>query len=100
MKLVLIPDSGAGWADRLMADVPGLTVLSPDPSEVADALHTADAAYGVLPAELLAVTTRLRWLQAPQAGPPARLLTPKRSHRSRHPVQNVVFASGLLPAHA
>jgi phosphoglycerate dehydrogenase-like enzyme len=35
-----------------------------------DALHTADAAYGVLPAELLAVATKLRWLQAPQAGPP------------------------------
>ncbi|GAA1533011.1 D-2-hydroxyacid dehydrogenase [Kribbella lupini] len=73
MKLVLVPpqrESEAGWADRLMADVPGLTVLSPDPSQAADALRTADAAYGVLPAELLAVTTRLRWLQAQQAGPP------------------------------
>ncbi len=71
--LVLIPpqrDSAAGWADRLMADVPGLTVLTPATSQVADALHTADAAYGVLPAELLAATTQLRWLQAQQAGPP------------------------------
>ncbi|MEV6283037.1 D-2-hydroxyacid dehydrogenase [Kribbella sp. NPDC051770] len=53
-----------------MSDVPELTVLAPEPSEVVDALRAADAAYGVLPAELLAATTRLRWLQAQQAGPP------------------------------
>ena len=34
-----------------------------------EALRTADAAYGVLPAELLRPAERLRWLQAPQAGP-------------------------------
>lgn len=73
MKLVLVPpqrESTADWADRLTADVPGLTVLAPSSNQVVDAMRTADAAYGVLPAELLAVTTRLRWLQAQQAGPP------------------------------
>jgi phosphoglycerate dehydrogenase-like enzyme len=51
-----------------MSAVPGLTVLRPD--DATEALRTADAAYGVLPPELLAATTRLRWLQAPQAAPP------------------------------
>ncbi|MGC4940286.1 D-2-hydroxyacid dehydrogenase [Kribbella sp. DT2] len=71
--LTIVPphrEGEAGWAHRLTADVPGLTVLSPDPSQVEDALRTADAAYGVLPADLLAAAPHLRWLQAPQAGPP------------------------------
>lgn len=71
--LVLIPpqrDSTADWPERLMASVPGLTVLRPSAEDAAEALSTADAAFGVLPIELLAATTRLRWLQAQQAGPP------------------------------
>lgn len=85
--LVLLPPqraSAAGWAERLTKDVPGLTVLSPDEPNVAEALRTADAAYGVLPAELLAATTRLRWLQAPQAGPPPGFYHPE---LVAHPVQ-------------
>ncbi len=35
------------------------------------AIVTADAAFGTLPADLLAKARRLRWLQAPQAAPPA-----------------------------
>ncbi|WP_328333456.1 D-2-hydroxyacid dehydrogenase [Kribbella sp. NBC_00382] len=71
--LVMVPpqrDSTADWAERLMSSVPGLTVLRPNVEDAAEALRTADAAYGVLPVELLAATTRLRWLQAQQAGPP------------------------------
>lgn len=71
--LVMVPpqrDSTADWAERLMAEVPGLTVLRPAAEDAERALRTADAAYGVLPVELLAATTRLRWLQAQQAGPP------------------------------
>ena len=83
--LVLVPphaDETVGWPERLMAEVPGLTVVRPD--DPAEALRDADAAYGALPAKLLAVTTRLRWLQAPQAGPP-----PGFYHRAlvEHPVQ-------------
>jgi phosphoglycerate dehydrogenase-like enzyme len=63
-------DSTADWPERLMSSVPGLTVLRPATADAAEALSTADAAYGVLPVELLAATTRLRWLQAQQAGPP------------------------------
>ncbi|WP_433015226.1 D-2-hydroxyacid dehydrogenase [Kribbella sp. CA-294648] len=71
--LVLVPpqrDSTADWPERLMAAVPGLTVVRPAAEDAAEALRTADAAYGVLPVELLRATTRLRWLQAQQAGPP------------------------------
>ncbi len=53
-----------------MAEVPGLTVIRPGQEDAVAALRTADAAYGVLPPELLAATTQLRWLQAQQAGPP------------------------------
>ncbi|GAA3578625.1 D-2-hydroxyacid dehydrogenase [Kribbella ginsengisoli] len=71
--LVMVPpqrDSTADWAGRLMSSVPGLTVLRPSEADAVAALESADAAYGVLPVELLAATTRLRWLQAQQAGPP------------------------------
>ena len=71
--LVLLPphdDVTAAWPQRLTAEVPGLRVLRPEtPELVAEALRTADAAYGALPAELLRHAERLRWLQAPQAGP-------------------------------
>ena len=46
-------------------------VLAETPQEAAAAIVTADAAFGTLPADLLAKAQRLRWLQAPQAAPPA-----------------------------
>ena len=71
--LVLLPphsEATAAWPQRLTAEVPGLRILRPETSEqAAEALRSADAAYGVLPAELLRSADRLRWLQAPQAGP-------------------------------
>jgi phosphoglycerate dehydrogenase-like enzyme len=87
MKLVLIPphtDATADWPQRLMSEVPGLTVVRPTTEEAATELSTADAAYGVLPPELLAVTTRLRWLQAQQAAPPPGYYYPE---LVAHPVQ-------------
>ncbi|HET6296588.1 MAG TPA: D-2-hydroxyacid dehydrogenase [Kribbella sp.] len=77
--LVLAPpqrDSTADWPERLMSDVPGLTVIRPGAEDAAAALRTADAAYGVLTDELLAATTRLRWLQAQQAAPPPDFYSP------------------------
>lgn len=71
--LVLLPphnDVTAGWPQRLTAEVPELRVLRPETPELAaEALRTADAAFGALPAELLRHAGQLRWLQAPQAGP-------------------------------
>ncbi|WP_020387804.1 D-2-hydroxyacid dehydrogenase [Kribbella catacumbae] len=85
--LVLVPpqrDSTADWPARLMSEVPGLTVIRPAMEDAVAALRTADAAYGVLPVELLAATTRLRWLQAQQAGPPPGFYYPE---LVAHPVQ-------------
>jgi phosphoglycerate dehydrogenase-like enzyme len=85
--LVMLPpqsDSTAEWPARLMSAVPGLTVVRPACEDAAEALATADAAYGVLTVELLAATTRLRWLQAPAAGPPAGFYYPE---LVAHPVQ-------------
>jgi phosphoglycerate dehydrogenase-like enzyme len=86
LTLVLVPphqESTADWPQRLMSEVPGLIVVRPT-DDAAESLRTADAAYGVLPAELLAVTTRLRWLQAQQAGPPPGFYYPE---LVAHPVQ-------------
>src|SRR6267142_2037039 len=53
------------WAKRLATAVPELSVVvAEDTAEAARVLGEADAAYGTLPG-------RLRWLQAPQAAPPA-----------------------------
>ncbi|MFE4252349.1 D-2-hydroxyacid dehydrogenase [Streptomyces sp. NPDC056910] len=72
--LVMVPPLSAetrAWPDRLRKTVPGITVLSPeDPDAVRAALARADAAYGTLTPEHLGTAPQLRWLQAPQAGPP------------------------------
>jgi phosphoglycerate dehydrogenase-like enzyme len=67
LVLVMLPPLSAEtaeWPARLEAAVPGLRVATD-----AEAIERADAAYGVLPEELLRRAGRLRWLQAPQAGP-------------------------------
>ncbi|WP_405063884.1 D-2-hydroxyacid dehydrogenase [Kribbella sp. NBC_01505] len=58
----------ADWPGRLEAALPGVRVLRPE-GDAGEVIAQADAAYGVLPEELLAHAARLRWLQAPQAGP-------------------------------
>jgi phosphoglycerate dehydrogenase-like enzyme len=60
------------WARRLLDSVPGMKlVLAEDIETATAAIVTADAVFGTLPAALLAKAQRLRWLQAPQAAPPA-----------------------------
>lgn len=60
------------WARRLTETVPGMNlVLAEDNETAARSIVAADAVYGTLPRDLLAKATRLRWLQAPQAAPPA-----------------------------
>jgi phosphoglycerate dehydrogenase-like enzyme len=86
--LVLLPPhdpATEGWRARLEQEVPDLVVLQPGTrEEAAQALAEADAAYGTLPADLLAHAGRLRWLQAPQAGPPPGFYHPA---LVAHPVQ-------------
>jgi len=60
------------WAKRLGDTVAGMKLIVAETTdEAAAAIVTADAAFGTLPAALLAKAQRLRWLQAPQAAPPA-----------------------------
>ena len=72
--LMLPPQSELtrAWAARLSNAVSNVDiVLAEDMDTAAAAIVTADAAFGTLPAALLAKAQRLRWLQAPQAAPPA-----------------------------
>jgi phosphoglycerate dehydrogenase-like enzyme len=46
-------------------------VVAEDLDQAASAVEGAEAAFGTIPATLLRQATRLRWLQAPQAAPPA-----------------------------
>jgi phosphoglycerate dehydrogenase-like enzyme len=73
--LLMLPpqrDLTREWAKRLVDTVPGMNiVVAEDKETAAAAIVTADAAFGTLPPDLLAKAQRLRWLQAPQAAPPA-----------------------------
>lgn len=100
--LILPPQSDRTRAlGRLIADaVPEAMVVTADTE--ADAkreIATADAAYGTLPPEILRKAQRLRWLQAPQAAPPAGYYHPE---LIAHPVMVTnlrgVFAD-RIPAH-
>jgi phosphoglycerate dehydrogenase-like enzyme len=60
------------WAKRLTETVPGMNlVLAEDAEAATRTIADADAAYGTMPRDLLVKARRLRWLQAPQAAPPA-----------------------------
>lgn len=73
--LVMLPPQSAtsrAWAERLARDVSGVrVVVADDEDEAREALPGAVAAYGAISPDLLAAAPALRWLQAPQAGPPA-----------------------------
>ena len=60
------------WAARLAAALPDLSVVvAEDPDHAARAISSAETAFGTIAPALLREATRLRWLQAPQAAPPA-----------------------------
>jgi len=66
------------WAARLAALMPPLSVVvAEDPAEAARAVGDAEAAFGTIPPALLRQAARLRWLQAPQAAPPAGFYYPE-----------------------
>jgi phosphoglycerate dehydrogenase-like enzyme len=66
------------WGARLAAALPELTVIVAEtPEEAARAAPDADAAFGTIPLDLLRAAKRLRWLQAPQAAPPAGFYYPE-----------------------
>jgi phosphoglycerate dehydrogenase-like enzyme len=88
VKIVMLPpqsEQTERWAAKLAEEVPGVTVSRPaDERAAAAELADADAAYGTLPPGLLRHAPGLRWLQAPQAGPPAGYFYPELRD---HPVQ-------------
>src|SRR5687768_4274948 len=74
MLLMLPPQTATtrAWAARLGAALPELSiVVAEDEGAAFKEIAGADAAFGTLPADLVVRAARLRWLQAPQAAPPA-----------------------------
>jgi phosphoglycerate dehydrogenase-like enzyme len=60
------------WGKRLAAALPELDVIvAEDMARAEQAIATAETAFGTIPPALLRRAARLRWLQAPQAAPPA-----------------------------
>jgi phosphoglycerate dehydrogenase-like enzyme len=65
-------DTTRAWGRRLAAECPDVRVVAAEnEAEAAGEIGQAEAAYGVIPPALLAQAGRLKWLQAPQAAPPA-----------------------------
>ena len=60
------------WAARVAAALPALAVVvAEDDAHAARVIATAEAAFGTVSPALLRRAAHLRWLQAPQAAPPA-----------------------------
>ncbi|HKA45883.1 MAG TPA: D-2-hydroxyacid dehydrogenase [Burkholderiales bacterium] len=74
-KFLMLPPQTAvtrTWGARLAAALPDFSIVVAEDRQQADAaIIDADAAFGTLPPELLRKAKRLRWLQAPNAAPPA-----------------------------
>jgi phosphoglycerate dehydrogenase-like enzyme len=74
-KFVLLPpqsDTTRDWAKRLAEIVPEARVIvAEDADTAAREITDAEAAFGWLSSDLLFKARNLRWLQAPQAAPPA-----------------------------
>src|SRR5881296_4771062 len=75
VTLLMLPPQTATtreWASRVAAALPELSVVvAEDPDQAARVIGAAEAAFGTMPPALLGRAARLRWLQAPQAAPPA-----------------------------
>ncbi|HVC54514.1 MAG TPA: D-2-hydroxyacid dehydrogenase [Stellaceae bacterium] len=73
--LLMLPpqtETTRAWVERLAAVSPELDIIAPETMEGAEqAIAMAEAAYGTIPPALLKRAEKLRWLQAPQAAPPA-----------------------------
>lgn len=75
ITFLMLPPQGdktRDWARRLTDANPELEIIAPETMEGAEqAIAGAEGAYGTIPPALLARAEKLRWLQAPQAAPPA-----------------------------
>ena len=65
-----LPDKAKDWARGIESALPAYSViLAADEASARRELPDADAAYGVVPPDLLPLAGKLRWLQVPLAGP-------------------------------
>jgi phosphoglycerate dehydrogenase-like enzyme len=73
--LVMLPpqtETTRQWAARVAAALPDLSVVvAEDEAHAGREIGHAEAAFGTITPGLLAKAQQLRWLQAPQAAPPA-----------------------------
>src|ERR1700756_3676908 len=77
------------WGTRLAAALPEVkVVVAENHTHATQVIAHADAVFGTIPPDLLPRATRLRWLQAPQAAPPAGYYYPE---LIPHPVQITNF---------
>jgi phosphoglycerate dehydrogenase-like enzyme len=82
-------DKTREWGKALAEAHPELEVIVAETREGAEqAIAVAEGAYGTIPPDLLPKAQHLRWLQAPQAAPPAGYYYPE---LIRHPVQITNF---------
>src|SRR6266481_4408948 len=92
IEFVMLPpqtEKTREWGARLAAALPELkVVVAENQTHAAGVIAHADAAFGVIPPDLLPRATQLRWLQAPQAAPPAGYYYPE---LIAHPVQITNF---------
>jgi phosphoglycerate dehydrogenase-like enzyme len=74
-KFVMLPpqtDTTRNWGKRLVEAVPGAHIIVAEDTDTAGReILDAEAAFGWLGNDLLQKAKKLRWLQAPQAAPPA-----------------------------
>src|ERR1700682_3037008 len=99
LKFVFLPpqrEQTREWARTLAEQVPAMQVVTAETTEDARReIVDADAAFGTLPADILALATRLRWLQAPAIAPPAGYYHPE---LVRHPLE-VTNVRGIFNEH-
>ena len=90
--LLMLPpqsDKTREWARRLAEQHKDADIIAPETTEGAEqAIAGADGAYGTITPALLARAQNLKWLQAPQAAPPAGFYYPE---LIAHPVQITNF---------
>jgi len=74
-EFVMLPpqtDKTREWGAQLAAALPEMKVIvAENHTHAAQVIAHADAAFGTIPVDLLREARLLRWLQAPQAAPPA-----------------------------
>ena len=99
VKMLFLPpqrEQTREWARTVAERVPGVdVVVAENVDDARREIVDAEAAFGTLPGDLLALAGRLRWLQAPAIAPPAGYYY---DELVRHPVEVTNFR-GIFNEH-